>query len=184
MSRLGLLPLLLLSGCFLGRFNENEPLDEDLLAQFVPGRTTAGDVTNVLGPPMRVVELDVRSAYLYEFSESKSAGLILLLVNFVNNDQRFDRVWFFFDSRDVLTHYGTKLSSHRTRFAMPWVNTHTAKRNAKADAKRAEQKRKEEQEAANERAKAEAAAGEAETGKPEAGEPDSADAGASDGTGG
>jgi len=82
----------------------------------------------------------VRSAYLYEFSENKSAGLILLLVNFANSDQRFDRVWFFFDSRDVLTHYGTKLSSHRARFAMPWVDTHSAERNAKADAKRAEKK--------------------------------------------
>ena len=143
MSRLGLLSLLLLSGCFLGRFSENEPLDEDLLAEFVPGRTTAGEVTNLLGPPVRVVELDVRSAYLYEFSETKSAGLILLLVNFVNSDERFDRVWFFFDSRDVLTHYGTKLSSHRARFAMPWVDTHAAKRNAKADAKRAERKAEE-----------------------------------------
>jgi len=135
-----LLCLCLLPGCFLGRFSENEPLDEDLLAQFEPGRTTAGDVTAAFGPPQRVVELDVRSAYLYEFSENKSAGLILLLVNFANSDQRFDRVWFFFDSRDVLTHYGTKLSSHRARFAMPWVDTHSAERNAKADAKRAEKK--------------------------------------------
>jgi hypothetical protein len=156
-SRLGLLPLLLLSGCFLGRFSENEPLDEDLLAEFVPGRTTAGDVTSRLGPPVRVVALDVRSAYLYEFSENKSAGLILLLVNFVNSDQRFDRLWFFFDSRDVLTHFGTKLSSHRARFAMPWVNTHTAARNAKADAKRAEEKEKEARKAAEAQAKGAAA---------------------------
>jgi len=138
-----LLPLFLLGGCFVGRFTENEPLDEDLLAGLEPGRTTAGEVTNLFGPPSRVVELDVRSAYLYEFAESKSAGLILLLVNFVNSDQRFDRIWFFFDSRDVLTHYGTRLSAHRSRFAMPWVDTHTAERNARADAKKAEREAEE-----------------------------------------
>ncbi|MHC4847540.1 MAG: hypothetical protein ACYTEG_03710 [Planctomycetota bacterium] len=147
MLRLALLPLLLLTGCFLGKFSENEPFDEDLLKEFESGKTTAGDVTRVLGPPLRVVPLDVRSAYLYEFSESKSAGLILLLVNFVNSDQRYDRIWFFFDSRDVLTHYGTRLSSHRSRFAMPWVDTHTKKYDDKADAKRAEQRAKEEAEA-------------------------------------
>jgi hypothetical protein len=145
--RLALFPLLLLSGCFLGRFSENEPINEDLLRDFEPGKTTAGDVTKLLGPPIQVVEIDVRSAYLYEFSESKSSGLILLLVNFVNSDQRFDRIWFFFDSRDVLTHYGTKLSSHRSRFAMPWVNSHAEKYDKRADAKRAEQKAKEKAEA-------------------------------------
>ncbi|MHC4449908.1 MAG: hypothetical protein ACYS0E_07165 [Planctomycetota bacterium] len=166
MPRLIFLPLLLLAGCFLGKFSENEPLDESLLKEFESGKTTAGDVTRVLGPPRRVVELDVRSAYLYEFSESKSAGLILLLVNFVNSDQRFDRVWFFFDSRDVLTHYGAHLSSHRSRFAMPWVNTHTKKYDDKADAKRAEQRAKEE-------AEAKALAGQPVSGQPDSGQPGS-----------
>ncbi|MEM8885455.1 MAG: hypothetical protein AAGD14_15425, partial [Planctomycetota bacterium] len=90
----------------------------------------------LFGPPRRVVELDVRSAYLYEFSRTNSAGLILVLVNLVNSDQRFDRIWFFFDSRDVLTHFGTQFSAHRTMFAMPWVDTHSAERKAKMDAKK------------------------------------------------
>ena len=147
MRRVALALPLLLSGCFLGRSTENEPFDESVLTQFEPGRTTAGDVTKVLGPPRRVVELDVRSAYLYEYAESKNSGLILILLNFVNSDQRYDRLWFFFDSRDVLTHVGSKLSSHRSMFAMPWVDTHTAERMAKRDAKREAKRAKEEEEA-------------------------------------
>ena len=147
MWRLGFLPLFLLAGCFMGKVAENEPFDEAVIESFEPGRTTAGDVTEALGPPLRVVELDVRSAYLYEFSQSKSAGLVLILVNFVNSDQRFDRIWLFFDSRDVLTHYGSQLSSHRTMFAMPWVDTHAPERMAKQDAKRDAKRRREEEEA-------------------------------------
>ena len=147
MPRLALLPLLLLPSCFLAKFSENEPFDEAVIEKFEVGRTTAGDVTEALGPPRRVVELDVRSAYLYEFSRSKSAGLLFILVNFVNSDKRFDRLWFFFDSRDVLTHYGAQLSAHRTMFAMPWVDTHSPARMAKQDAKRVEQRKKEEEEA-------------------------------------
>ena len=142
-----LLPTLLLTGllpagCVASRFTDNEPFDPGVIESFVPGTTTAADVTNELGPPVRVVELDVRSAYLYEFTISKTTGLVLFLVNFVNSDARFDRVWLFFDSRDVLTHSGSQLSAHRARFAMPWVRVHDAERNAAADAKYAEQRAK------------------------------------------
>lgn len=139
---------LLLPACVASRFTDNEPFDPDVIEGFVPGSTTAADVTNVLGPPVRVVELDVRSAYLYEFSNSKTTGLVLLLVNFVNSDARFDRVWLFFDSRDVLTHTGSQLSAHRARFAMPWVGVHDADRNAKADAEYAKKRAEAEAKAA------------------------------------
>jgi len=137
-----LLPAILLTGCVASRFTDNEPFDPEVIESFVPGTTTAAQVTDALGPPVRVVELDVRSAYLYEFSNSKTTGLVLLIVNFVNSDSRFDRVWFFFDSRDVLTHSGAQLSAHRARFAMPWVRVHDADRNAKMDAEYAEKKAK------------------------------------------
>ena len=141
-----LLPILLLTGCFAGRSTDGEPFDPSIVKGFEPGTTTAKMVVERLGPPRRVVELDVRSAYLYEFEPSKNAGLVLFVVNFVNSDVRYDRIWVFFDSRDVLTHVGTELHAHRARFAMPWVHTHTAEKNGKADAdyerERAEQKAK------------------------------------------
>ena len=137
-----LISLLLLTGCFAGRCTDGEPFDAKIVEAFEPGTTTAKTVVEQLGPPRRVVELDVRSAYLYEFQQSKNAGLVLLIVNFVNSDVRFDRIWIFFDSRDVLTHIGTELHAHRARFAMPWVRNHTADKNAKADAEWAEQQAK------------------------------------------
>jgi len=137
-----LLSALSLPVCVASRFTDNEPFDPAVVESFVPGTTTAADVTDAMGPPVRVVQLDVRSAYLYEFSNSKTTGLVLFLVNFVNSDARFDRVWLFFDSRDVLTHSGSQLSAHRSRFAMPWVRIHDADKNAKSDAKYAEQKAK------------------------------------------
>jgi len=138
-----LLPVfLLLTGCVASRFTDNEPFDPKVIESFLPGTTTAADVTEALGPPVRVVELDVRSAYLYEFTSSKTTGLVLLIVNFVNLDSRVDRVWLFFDSRDVLTHQGSQLSAHRARFAMPWVHVHDADKNAEMDANYAAQKAK------------------------------------------
>jgi len=140
-------PVLVLSvlvpgGCVASRFTDNEPFDPELIDSFVPGTTTATEVTEVLGPPVRVVELDVRSAYLYEFTNSKTTGLVFLIVNFVNSDSRADRVWLFFDSRDVLTHSGSLLSAHRARFAMPWVRVHAADKNAKMDAEYEQKKAK------------------------------------------
>ena len=150
-----LLPALLATGCFAGRFTDGEPFDAKIVESFVPGETTARTVVEQLGPPRRVVELDVRSAYLYQFEQSKNAGLVLLIVNFVNSDIRYDRIWLFFDSRDVLTHVGTELHSHRARFAMPWARVHTPDKNAKADAKWAKKQ-------AEAKAKMEAEAAEAE----------------------
>ena len=134
-----LFPILLLTGCFAGRSTDGEPFDAAIVSAFEPGTTTAKTVVEQLGPPRRVVELDVRSAYLYQFEQSKNAGLVLFVVNFVNSDVRYDRIWLFFDSRDVLTHVGTELHAHRARFAMPWAKIHTVDKDAQADAKWAAQ---------------------------------------------
>lgn len=118
--RVLVLSLLFLPACFMGRSTRNEPLDTEVIATFEAGRTTAANVTDALGPPLRVVELDVRSAYLYEFTQTKNSGLVFLLVNFLNTDERSDRIWLFFDSRDVLTHHGSTFAAERTEFSMPW----------------------------------------------------------------
>lgn len=130
--------LLLLTGCVAGRVSQGEPFTKKQLEKFTPGKTTAAQVTETLGPPRQVVELNPRSAYLYEFSQSKIGGLVFIVANFFNVDQRYDRIWLFFDERNVLTHYGSKLSSHRVRWTTPWSDLHDPKKSAKKDAKRAE----------------------------------------------
>ncbi|MHC4550984.1 MAG: outer membrane protein assembly factor BamE domain-containing protein [Planctomycetota bacterium] len=142
-------------GCFIGRFSDGVPLDDELLARLEPGKTTAMQVTELLGAPQRVVELDQRSAYLYRYTKRAATGALLVVVGLYNEDIRHDRIWVFFDANDVLTHYGANFRAHRSQVAMPWVDIHDPARDARKDAKR--KKRKEEAKAeAKERAQLEA----------------------------
>jgi hypothetical protein len=111
-------------GCFVARTGVNEPLSRTKIDELVPGRSTATEVTELLGAPGEVVQLGRRSAYRYDFTQTKSAALILIVVSFVNHDTRADRVWLFFDENDVLTHSGATLQAADARYAMPWWDVH------------------------------------------------------------
>ena len=136
-SALLLVTLLSTSGCVLARQDLNEPIDATAVQQLVPGKTTAREVVELLGGPNEVVQLGRRTAYQYHSSSTKNAALLLLLVNFGNQDQRQDRLWVFFDEADKLTHYGATYGTHRTQYAMPWEDVHEASDNASRDADRA-----------------------------------------------
>lgn len=125
-----------LSACALGRQDINEPLDPEIVRTFVPGKTTAREVTERLGAPTEVVQLGRRTAYRYDGATTKSTVLFLLLVNFANQDTRSDRVWLFFDDQDVLTHLGSWWGTHRTQYALPWEDVHEAADNQSRDADR------------------------------------------------
>lgn len=111
---------LLGSGCFVARNHFNEPLRKKPFDRLVPGTTTATQVTEWFGAPNEVVQLGTRSAYRYDSTVVKNAGFSVLVVTFVNSDSRSDRVWMFFDSKDVLTHYGKSLDERDAEYAMPW----------------------------------------------------------------
>jgi hypothetical protein len=136
LSRLSVLPLSLLAACAIARQGTNEPLDAELVRSLVPGETTAREVVERFGAPTEVVQLGKRSAYRYDAVVTKSAVLFLLLVNFANQDTRQDRLWVFFDERDVLSHVGAWYGVHRTQYAMPWEDVHEASDNASRDADR------------------------------------------------
>lgn len=136
-----LLPLLLLlccavSGCAIARQETNEPLDAQAVAGLRPGTTTAREVVERLGAPTEVVQLGRRTAYRYDAAVTKSTGLILILFNMFGQDTRSDRLWVFFDERDVLTHYGASYATHRTQYALPWEDVHEPEDNAARDAHR------------------------------------------------
>jgi len=118
------LTFLPLTSCVMGREVENDPLDPARIQRLQPGKTTAKEVVDLLGAPAEVVQLHKRSAYRYEHTTSKYAGLVLVLVNFGHIDKRSDRLWVFFDENDTLTSVGSTLSSHRTQYALPWENVH------------------------------------------------------------
>lgn len=137
-SRLSQLPLLCLlaAGCAFARQDVNEPLPAPTIRGLEPGKTTAREVVERLGGPNEVVQLGRRTAYRYDAATTKSAVLFLLLINFANQDTRQDRLWVFFDERDVLTHYGATYGTHRTQYAMPWEDVHEDGDNASRDADR------------------------------------------------
>jgi outer membrane protein assembly factor BamE (lipoprotein component of BamABCDE complex) len=131
------LSLLLLTGaCAFARQATNEPIDATVVRTFTPGTTTARDVVEKLGAPTEVVQLGKRTAYRYDATTQKSTVLFLLLINFGNQDSRSDRLWVFFDERDVLTHFGASYGTHRTQYAMPWEDVHEAEDNQSRDANR------------------------------------------------
>jgi hypothetical protein len=85
-----------------------------------PGVTNSKQAVELLGAPTDVVQLGRRSAYRFDFKNRKRAGLFLILVNFLNDDTRSDRVWLFFDEDQRLTHYGATFSGDDAQYAMPW----------------------------------------------------------------
>jgi hypothetical protein len=113
----------LLPACFMSRSSLNKPLEETAVEGFVPGTTTASEVTARLGAPNEVVQLGQRTAYRYDFTNSKQAGLTLIIVTFLNEDTRSDRIWLFFDAKDVLTHSGATFEGAGTEYSMPWDDT-------------------------------------------------------------
>ncbi len=115
---------LLTTSCVIARTDQNEPLEADRLVALQPGTTNAREVVELLGAPVDVVQLGRRSAYRYDFTSSKRAGLFLLVVVLYNQDTRSDRAWVFFDENQVLTHVATTFQGGATRYAMPWQELH------------------------------------------------------------
>ena len=121
---LALLAATLLPACLISRLAVNEPLDPAEIAQLRPGESKAADVIELLGAPTEVVQLGRRSAYRFDATTTKQAGLWLLVVGFYNADTRSDRLWAFFDENEVLTHFGATLTAGDAEYALPWANTY------------------------------------------------------------
>ena len=125
-----------LTACGIGRMESNDPIDAEAVRSLTPWRTTAKEVVEKLGAPTEVVQLGKRSAYRYDASSAKSAGLVLVVFNMFAQDMRTDRVWAFFDENEVLTHVGSTFGTHRTQYALPWENVHEGEDDAARDAQR------------------------------------------------
>ncbi len=128
--------LLLPSACFIARSGVNAPFDPAAVQRLRPGESTAKDVLAALGAPSNVVRLSKGSAWLYEHSSQKVAGLILIVANFANADQRSDRIWAFFDEGDRLTEIGSTLHAERASYALPWSSLYDEKIGSKGGSKK------------------------------------------------
>jgi len=120
-SLLSLALLLILPGCFTTRKTINQQLSSEAAAQVAPG-TSAADVVELLGAPTDIVQLGHRSAYLYEFQQTKMTGLLAGVVGFMNSDTRSDRVWIFLGpGGDTVTHVGSSFDADKAENRMPWT---------------------------------------------------------------
>lgn len=116
--------LLLISsiiGCaVIGRSKNFRPFDENALTQVTPGKTTANEVTKLFGAPSQIVKLSNGNAYVYERSLSKATGLWLVVLTFANFDTQYDRIVFFIDNGDIVSHYGSTFKMGTASYEMPF----------------------------------------------------------------
>jgi hypothetical protein len=120
----------LLSGCVIGRVYRDHPLDEHKIAGLQRGTTTKEQVLEQFGPPQ---EIDARELvaigapleeflsrrgakppaeqliaaryFRYTFSRGNAFGLILVLFNYADFDQKNDTLVIFFNSANVVEDY-------------------------------------------------------------------------------
>ena len=115
-----LLIVSLTSCALIGRGKDFRPMDEQTLVKVKPGVTTATEVTTLFGPPNQIVKLSNGNAYLYHRSVNKALGIWLVLVTMVDYDIQHDRMVFFFNKEDVLTHYGSSFKSETAAYGTPF----------------------------------------------------------------
>jgi len=114
----------LLGGCFLTRTTVNEPLPVAAVEGLQVGTSSSADVLEALGAPTDVIQLGSKSAWRYDFGASKRAAFSILIVSFLNEDTRADRVWVFFDEAGVLSNIGSTFEGKDAVYAMPWSDIH------------------------------------------------------------
>ena len=118
---IALLMISSLIGCaVIGRSKNFRPFDENDLTRITPGKTTAREVTELFGAPSQIVKLANGNAYVYERSLSKGTGLWLVVLTFANFDTQYDRIVFFVDKADIVTHYGSTFKMGTASYAMPF----------------------------------------------------------------
>jgi len=116
-----LIIVVLLSGCaVIGRGKDFRPFDEQALTQIKPGQTTAAEVTKFFGAPSQIVKLSNGNAYVYARSVSKATGAWLIVLTLANYDTQHDRIVFFINQNDVVTHYGSSFETHTAAYGMPF----------------------------------------------------------------
>lgn len=107
------------SSCALTKSQTHLPIAAADVMALQPG-DPAEKVTALLGAPTEVVQLGRRSAYRYDFTETKRAGLWLVVIGFLNSDSQQDRVWVFLDEANNVSHVGATLEGDRAEWGMPW----------------------------------------------------------------
>jgi hypothetical protein len=104
-SLLALLSLLLcLGACTFARakINAEDMFEKSSLVEV--GKTKAADLESIIGsPPNSIIPLQGgREVQIYNFGDSKTNGLTLILLNITKTNVRFDAAYFFVDANGIV----------------------------------------------------------------------------------
>jgi outer membrane protein assembly factor BamE (lipoprotein component of BamABCDE complex) len=89
-------------------------------AGWAKNKSTAAQVTEILGAPSEIVKLSNGNAYIYRRSLSKGTGLWLLIVSFGNYDEHHDQIVIFFNKKNIMTHFAVTLDAHKAAYGLPF----------------------------------------------------------------
>lgn len=116
--------IIMLAACLsctvLGKTKEYQAFDPEGLKEMIPGKSTARDVTRCFGAPVEVVKLANGNAYMYKRAVTKGTALWLFLITMGNFDTKYDRLVFFFNTEDVLTHFGVSMNADKASYELPF----------------------------------------------------------------
>ncbi|MEQ8767739.1 MAG: outer membrane protein assembly factor BamE [Planctomycetota bacterium] len=123
---LGLLLICAAPGCFVSRNTVDRPLDPEAIEEVKVGKTTKEQVVTLLGAPTDIIfsnkALDPLRAFAYEYSYSvtKTSGLTLIVITFLNSDTKRDHVLVFFDDDGVVSAIGSRLNAEFASYGLPF----------------------------------------------------------------
>ncbi len=95
-------------------------MDAGKLEKLVKGQTTATEVGALFGAPSQVVKMSNGNAYIYTHSVAKGTAVWLLLVSLGNYEKQYDQIIFFFNNKDILTHYCASFDARDSSYGHPF----------------------------------------------------------------
>ncbi len=123
---LGLLLMVGTPGCFVSRNTVDRPLDPEAVEQIAVGQSRKEDVVKLLGAPTDIIFSNQAHdplrvfAYEYTYAVTKTSGLTLIIVTFLNSDTKRDHVLVFFDEDGMVSAVGSRLNAEFAGYGLPF----------------------------------------------------------------
>jgi len=101
---LALLVAVAVSGCTFHRARLNIEDFNSKAALVTPGKTTAGELVEILGSdPNTILPIeDGKSIYIYYFGDTKTSGLTLIIINLLKTNAGIDSGFFILNRNQVV----------------------------------------------------------------------------------
>ena len=120
MKILPVLLLLLSTGCYFSKTQEDRPWSFEAVSSIEAGKSTKADVMKVLGPPTEIIRLLESEAYVYRHAMEKQTGAFFLIVNMRRVDRQYDAVTVIINREDIVTAVGSRFTADEAEYGFPW----------------------------------------------------------------